>query len=174
MAVVSETPSPDRAPTPTGPDVDPASAPASAPEQFPVFLTRACARFSRMAIRRADVKVSPVGWRIASLLDERGALRISEIAAHEHVSRPTTTGTVGRLEEGGLVVRTQDPADCRSWLVDLTDLGRQRLATWRAALTDDVGPLLEDLSPEDMAALRRTARILHRINENVEGTPHRP
>lgn len=182
MSSVSETSSPDSVP-PADADPSAPGAPASVgpdartgslPERFPVFLTRACARFSRMAIRRADVAVSPVGWRVASLLDERGALRISEIAAHEHVSRPTATGTVGRLADAGLVSRTQDPSDSRSWFVDLTDAGRERLAAWRASLTDEVEALLEELSPQDTAALQRTAQILHRINSTVEGTPHRP
>lgn len=142
-----------------------------ADDPLPLELSLACSRFSRLAARRADVGVSSVGWRIASALDHRGPLRLSEIADHERVSRPTATTAVKRLEEHGILTRTQDPHDSRSWFVDLTPHGRAQLATWRERLGAGVGELLADVSPAERETLREAAGILRRLAEAGDDAP---
>ncbi|MGP9695361.1 MarR family winged helix-turn-helix transcriptional regulator [Brachybacterium sp. AOP25-B2-12] len=133
------------------------------PDPFPLDLTLACSRFSRLAARRADVGVSSVTWRVVAALGQRGELRVGEIAALEQVTRPTATTVVQRLEHEGVVVRRLDPADSRSSLVRLTDHGRERLATWRTKLGTEVGTLLADTSEEDRAVLHRAVELLGAI-----------
>lgn len=133
------------------------------PDPFPLDLTLACSRFSRLAARRADVGVSSVTWRVVAALGQRGELRVGEIAALEQVTRPTATTVVQRLEDEGLVVRRADPADSRSSLVRLTDRGRDRLATWRAELGTQVGTLLADITAQDRAVLHRAVELLGAI-----------
>lgn len=131
-------------------------------------LTLMCSRFSRFAARRADVGVSSVSWRVASTLNRYGPLRPREIAAYEQVTRPTATTVVQRLEHEGLVDRRPDPEDSRSWLVDLTEKGRAALDVWRDQLGGAVGPLLDELPPEDIATLRRSADILSGLLTQAE------
>jgi DNA-binding MarR family transcriptional regulator len=144
---------------------------AAIPPDLAFLLTRACSRFSRMAIRRADVDVSSVAWRITSMLDELGPMRLSEIALRENVARPTSTATIQRLEEAGIVSRTPDPTDARSRLVSLTEVGREHLTVWRSRLSEGASDLLGDLPAEDVATLERTVGILRTILETQEGTP---
>ncbi len=132
-------------------------------DQLPLELTLACSRFARLAIRGADVGVSSVTWRIAAALDQRGELRISEIATLEQVTRPSATTAVQRLEEAGLVERRTDPSDSRSSLVRLTERGADQLREWRRRLSATVEVLLADLDDDDRGALRRTAEILYGI-----------
>ena len=65
-------------------------------------------------------------------LDDRGAMRIGDLAAAEHVTQPTMTSIVSRLAQEGLVTKTRDAADARAVLVALTDAGRAQLAAVRA------------------------------------------
>lgn len=133
-------------------------------------LVLACSRFARLSTRRADVGVSSVTWRITATLAQRGEMRLSEIAVHEQVSRPTATAAVQRLEAEGIVTRRPDPADARSALVALTPLGHERLTAWRARLAATVAELLADVPAEDRAALERAGEVLGRIIDSSEGT----
>src|SRR5689334_1291032 len=84
-------------------------------------LVRALAR-ERGGVSRTAVSV------LASLRDG-GPLRITELAANEHVTQPAMTGLVQRLERQGWVERQAHASDGRVVLVALTPAGR-------AALTD--------------------------------------
>lgn len=60
-------------------------------------------------------------------------MRMSDLAERVLLSPSGLTRLVDRLEEGGLVSRSQDPADGRVALASLTDRGRDELR--RAART---------------------------------------
>src|ERR1700752_600097 len=95
---------------------------------------------------------------LVTLLD-RGPIRMTDLAAHEHVRTPTTTVAIRRLEKVGLVKRSRDPSDLRAVLVDITPRGRavhaESLANRHAALAamlsqlpdSDLNTLMEDLAP---------------------------
>ncbi|MFC0675916.1 MarR family winged helix-turn-helix transcriptional regulator [Brachybacterium hainanense] len=136
-------------------------------------LVLACSQFTRLSTRRADVGVASVPWRITSTLQRRGEMRLSEIAAHEQVSRPTATTAIQRLEAEGIVSRRRDPQDARSSLVDLTPYGLTRLTAWRESLTASVAELLADIPEEDRTTLEEAAGILRRIIDTSEGTSPR-
>ncbi|HIW98744.1 MAG TPA: MarR family transcriptional regulator [Candidatus Nesterenkonia stercoripullorum] len=140
-------------------------------EGLPTDLVLACSRFSRLAARRADVGVSSVTWRITATLARFGEMRVSELATREQVSRPTTTATLKRLEEEGLIVRRADPDDARSTFVSLTLYGRQRLSQWYVALDASVEGLISDFPADDRAVLARAAEILARTVDSAEGDP---
>lgn len=59
-----------------------------------------------------------------------------------------------RLQEGGLVDRTPDPADRRNRVVTLTPAGRERLAECRAAIAAMEDGLLARLEPAERTVLR--------------------
>ncbi|UQN28963.1 MarR family winged helix-turn-helix transcriptional regulator [Brachybacterium kimchii] len=143
-------------------------------DDFPQDLTLACSRFVRLAARRADVGVSSVSWRVVSTIEQRGPLRLSEIAERERVTRPTATTVAKRLEEEGLVFRTPDPADSRSVLVDITPAGREKLADWRSRMNHGVGPILDELGDDDRRTLAQAAEILARIVETHDSAPPAP
>lgn len=68
----------------------------------------------------------PLGATRALLLIEAGrATSPRRIAASMAVSRTTVTGLIDRLELDGLVTRAIDPEDKRSFVLALTDKGRQ-------------------------------------------------
>ncbi|WP_259558158.1 MarR family winged helix-turn-helix transcriptional regulator [Brachybacterium sillae] len=146
----------------------PAPSPGSLDPRLAQDLTVAASRFARTIARRADVGVSSVAWRLCSTIHRRGPLRLSEIADAENVTRPTATATVHRLEVAGLVCREPDAHDHRSSLIDLTPAGLEALRRWTSALGHAAGPLLGELSDEDLATLYRATALLHRLADAAE------
>ena len=93
-------------------------------------LTLYAARVVRLLRRELP---QPVGMRVLSILDESGALGVTQLAAIDQCSQPTMSGTVNGLVERGWVTKDSDPADARAALVSLTSSGRAVLAEARAA-----------------------------------------
>ncbi|WP_316244772.1 MarR family winged helix-turn-helix transcriptional regulator [Corynebacterium bouchesdurhonense] len=60
-------------------------------------------------------------------LDEFGPSRIRQLAEAEGVRMPTASNTINQLERAGLVSRERALDDRRGVMVQITDLGRQRL-----------------------------------------------
>lgn len=105
-------------------------------------------------------------WSALVTVEGNQPLRIGDLADHEGFSAPTATRLVASLEEAGLLTRTGGPTDRRTWYVELTQAGRdkldrartvrtaslaQRLAALRAAEVDrllELLPLLESLLEE--------------------------
>lgn len=98
----------------------------------------------------------------------QGPIRMTELAAHEHVRTPTTTVAIRRLEKLGLVKRSRDPSDLRAVLVDVTPRGRvqhrEATATRRAALA----ALLNRLRDDERETLTSALAPLTRLAELVE------
>jgi DNA-binding MarR family transcriptional regulator len=102
-------------------------------------------------------------------INRSGPLTPSEIAAIERVKRPSMTRTLGCLEREGLIERTPDPADGRSFLVAINDAGRERMARLRRAKNEFLARRLRDLDPEEVETLARAAELLERMREDERG-----
>ena len=122
-------------------------------------------RLSRRMRQQAGAELSPTQGAALGTIDRHGPLTPSELALRERIQRPTATRVLARLEEAGLVARTADPSDRRSSLVSITDPGRSLLASVRDRKDAYLAQRLDQLSPEDLAALDRAAGILERMLE---------
>jgi DNA-binding MarR family transcriptional regulator len=67
----------------------------------------------------------------------------------------------------GLVDRTQDPVDRRSFVVTLTPAGRDLLARVRTRKDAYLARRLRDLDADERATLDRAAAILERVLEEA-------
>jgi DNA-binding MarR family transcriptional regulator len=83
------------------------------------------------AVRRENEL--PAAFRVLSVLDEYGALGISQLAAADRCSQPTMSAAVAQLLAKGLVDKQPNPADARGSVVTLTERGRRELARVRSA-----------------------------------------
>ena len=93
-------------------------------------------------------------------LQKHGPYRVSELAAYEGVTLPTTTLAVRRLEGLGLVARTRDLSDHRIVWIKIT---REGVAAQRKAVADLLGAMLEALDPTEIAALEVALEPLERL-----------
>ena len=95
---------------------------------------------------------------LAAVADD-GPTRLTGLATAGGITQPAMTQLVGRLERDGLVVRLIDPDDGRATLVDITDAGQALRAQLRQTQRDNLGELLEALSPDDEATLSLAMRV---------------
>jgi len=99
-----------------------------------------------------------------AVLLNSGDLPMGELAAQEKVQPPSMTRIVNGLEERGLVTRQPDPHDRRSARVSLTETGRQILLANRRRRDQWLAVRLAELTPEERDVLRRSVRILEKVN----------
>src|SRR2546427_12362324 len=92
-----------------------------------VRLRLAITRSARRLRQEAGGGLSPTLSAALATIERHGPLTPSELAARERVRRPTATKLVGKLEAAGLVSRTADPTDRRSFLIATTPEGRALL-----------------------------------------------
>jgi DNA-binding MarR family transcriptional regulator len=127
----------------------------------------AVARTARRLRQEAAEELSPSQGAALATIDRHGPLTPSELAVRERIQRPTATRVIARLEEMGLVDRTQDPIDRRSFVVALTPAGRALLARVRTRKNAYLARRLRDLDADERATLDRAAAILERVLEEA-------
>ncbi len=102
-----------------------------------------------------------------------GRTTIGTLARAVHLSQPTVTGILDRLERRKLVDRTRDCADRRVVNVVVTDAGHQLLNRAPSLLQDrfrrELGKLLEWERTMTLAALQRIAEMMDA--EGLEASP---
>jgi DNA-binding MarR family transcriptional regulator len=128
-------------------------------------LRLALARTARRLRQEAGTGLSPSLTAALATVERCGPLTPSELAGLERVARPTVTRVLIRLEQSGLISRTPDPADRRSWLVAITPAGAALLAEARTRKDAFLSERLDGLSPADRATLARAAAILEGLLE---------
>ncbi|MFT4294054.1 MAG: MarR family transcriptional regulator [Micropruina sp.] len=97
--------------------------PSSAAED----LVRAAGALSRWASTQAGLGAPSGVFRLLAIVEERGPIRIGDLAHADQTSQPAVTRQVGRLESRGWVERDADPDDARAILVAITPSGRAAL-----------------------------------------------
>lgn len=117
-------------------------------------------RLTRLAARVTGNTESPATWRTLSVLQSSGAMRLGELAAHSRVSQPTMTKLVRNLVEAEWVKRIADTDDARAWQIAVTPKGETALQAWRDELSGALVPMFDDLTDDEVAALRATVRII--------------
>jgi DNA-binding MarR family transcriptional regulator len=98
-------------------------------------------------------------------LSRDGSSRLTELAAHEHVSQPAMTQLVSRLEAQRLAERFSDPADARVANVRVTADGEALVARRRAARAARFTELFGALPAAHQAALAGALPALQLLAE---------
>jgi DNA-binding MarR family transcriptional regulator len=84
-------------------------------------------------------------------LSKSGPLAVCDLKKYVHLSQPTVTGIIDRLEQKSLVKREKSSRDKRKNQIYLTDYGRKVL--------DDAPPLLQEQFIEQFKKLRDWERM---------------
>ncbi|MDB5075511.1 MAG: transcriptional regulator, MarR family [Chloroflexi bacterium] len=100
-----------------------------------------------------DLSISQL--KVLFILDSQGTLSISELATKLFIGRPSSSILVEQLVERQLVRRTEDPADRRRSLVQLTAYARDLIANLYYGNEIFTRQWFERLANEDLAALAR-------------------
>jgi len=103
--------------------------------------------------RLAPLRLSPREWGVLSTLVESGPLTQIELATALAVDRTAMVYLIDELEERELVRRDRKPGDRRSFLITLTDNGRNTQRKAAAALRTGAEALLEPLEEAERTQL---------------------
>jgi DNA-binding MarR family transcriptional regulator len=98
-------------------------------------------------------------------VEQNGPLTAGQLAAHEHVTKPTMTRTIAALFDGGLITRTVDPLDGRVTWLQITLEGKRLLQRSRRRSDEYLARRVRQLSDEERRVLGRAAAILERLGE---------
>lgn len=123
-------------------------------------------RLARSA--HADHKLTSAQYSAMSVLHERGALPLGELARAERVSHPTMSRIIGGLVRLSLVARSPEASDRRLRHVALTPEGRvlyEQVASNRVAM---MAAIIAQLTPATRADV---LEVVTRIASDLEDGP---
>lgn len=109
--------------------------------------------------REAGEDTTMPQFRVLSYLNQ-SPLTVSDIARKRRVSFQSAGELVQTLVERGWISRTADPKDRRQSLLRLTDAGQQEYDRAQNHMLDRISELLEQLSEDDKAVIRRAMSLL--------------
>lgn len=100
---------------------------------------------------------------VLSILFTYGPLSPGELAEREHVRPPSMTRTVQFLESEGFVLRTDDPRDRRSVLIELSEEGAEYIRETRRRRDQWIQRRLASLTREERLVLSEAEEILRKV-----------
>jgi DNA-binding MarR family transcriptional regulator len=180
-AIVAASPVPDGVPASPVPDGVPASpvphgVPEGVAEAVPegvdplsqrVFaaFTRALRAHGQLMVRMlADKGMHPGQAFCLRTLARHDGMSQRDLAATLHVSRPTVTAMLQRMERSGMVLRTTDEGDQRITRVHLTEEGRRLERSLTKVLLTYSARVLDSIPSDDRLELER---LLGRLADNT-------
>jgi DNA-binding MarR family transcriptional regulator len=124
--------------------------------------------------REAGEEITMPQFRVLAHLSA-GPQTLSVLAKKRRVSLQSMSELVQALVERGWIVRTPDPSDRRQSLLGLTDEGRAHYERGQALTLERLAPLMAQLTPEELAAVRMALPALRRvlIQEEADGGDER-
>ena len=120
--------------------------------------------FERIGRLLRPLGVSAAGGLVLGQLRDHGAMSPSELGDRLIVTRATVTGLVDSLERRGLVLRSANPADRRSLLIEITPAGLSVLQELRTIVHRHEKAWLGTLSEAELLGY---IAQLHRIQESL-------
>jgi DNA-binding MarR family transcriptional regulator len=99
-------------------------------------------------------------------LERRGEMTPGELADHEKVQPPSMTRVIAALEDRGLVGRTPHATDRRQVVLTVTAQGRAVVEQSRQLREAWLARQLEELTQEELEAVRAAAPILEKLSQS--------
>jgi DNA-binding MarR family transcriptional regulator len=114
--------------------------------------------------------LTPGHYHLLWILSRRSCT-ISELAAEQSVSLPSTSSSIGVLVARGWVKRERDASDRRKVVVELTPTGKEVVAAIEAQAQARVAALVASLSDRDCERLSEGLAILRKVftSDRYEG-----
>lgn len=120
-------------------------------------------RLARQLRKHSGAGLTPAQLSALDSLGRNGRIRAGRLAYIEGISKPTATRLTGKLLEMGLVHRTQDETDARSWQVVLTPRGEDLLSSASTRADDFLADRLSAISRDDQQKLLEALPALVRL-----------
>ncbi|MCA9933109.1 MAG: MarR family transcriptional regulator [Anaerolineales bacterium] len=112
--------------------------------------------------RRGQHPIVPAQLGVLFLLSTQ-PFNLSSLAEQQAVSLPTMSNTITSLVRQGLVQRSRDESDRRMVIIEITPVGQELLDTILRQMVARVSQYLDELSPEELAALQAGLTIMQTL-----------
>jgi DNA-binding MarR family transcriptional regulator len=121
-------------------------------------------------LRRESHALGVTGGQVSLLIQiqKNRGIGVRGLAQMERMSPASMSGYVDRLEKAGLVTKTPDPDDRRRQGLTLTHQAERVLRSVKSRRTAWLAARLEQLSPEELAAVDAAVEPLMSMLEDVE------
>lgn len=129
-------------------------------EDSVVDLLVTAGRLTRLAGASGGDDLPRAVLRALAVLEEHGAMRVSEFARIDRCSQPAATALIGRLVTDGYATRSKDPEDSRAVVVTLTPAGRDRLHRARRRYGATFASRLAEFDPARLARMEADLKDL--------------
>lgn len=120
-------------------------------------------RLGRILRQQADLGLTASQMNVLVTVARNGPLTLGAVAEIEHVSPPTITKVVEKLEDMGLIERQSDPEDRRRTLAAAAQAGLDLLQEGRARKNAILITRLSKLEPDDVERLAMALDALDRL-----------
>jgi DNA-binding MarR family transcriptional regulator len=131
-------------------------------------------QFSRLTrqFRNMELPQGMTPERLSALavIDKNGPISVTALADKEMVRPATMSRMVSALVDEGLVKRGEDKNDGRGVLVSATPKGRRAYQRAQQARLQHFADALNELSPDQLSAMRSLAAALERLTLLLDGT----
>jgi DNA-binding MarR family transcriptional regulator len=125
-------------------------------------------RAARRLRQESDIGLTPTLYAALGTVELRGPITAGQLAALEHVRRPTMTRTIRELVDRGLIERLPDPLDGRVAWLRVTQTGADLIRSARRRSETYLTKQLRALSPQERETLQQAATILESLVEREE------
>jgi homoprotocatechuate degradation regulator HpaR len=136
---------------------------------LPIALLRA--RETVMGPLRGMLATSGVNeqkWRVLRVLQERGPLELSQVAAEAVLLLSSLTRMVGPMVDEGLITRMTPPEDRRKSIVAITDSGLALVNAHAQQSADILGRIEAEFGRKRLETLLDLLEDLQKLNLNPE------
>lgn len=113
--------------------------------------------------RTRELGLSPVEGHVLTYLHSYAPAPIAELVRVFGIKQSTFTSLLDRLEGAGLVRRELNPGDRRSFLIHVTDQGRELAERSNRLLEALEGEIRERLDPRDVEGFRAVMAAVEEV-----------
>jgi DNA-binding MarR family transcriptional regulator len=109
--------------------------------------------------------LTPGEGHLITYLNSYAPASIAELLRVFGIKQSTFTSMLDRLEQAGLIRREMNPADRRSFLIHITDQGRQRAEQSNRVLLDLEDAIRSRVTPRDVEGFEAVMRAVEEITQ---------
>lgn len=129
-------------------------------------------RFNALQLaRQIDSEIEPASYSVLATLQQYGPQRMTSIARHLGIGKPTLSRQLTTLAARGFVVKATDPADGRAQVISLTETGTSRLEEAQRTRAERYLSMLETWDVSDINALHELVAKLNRTYVAFDADP---
>lgn len=124
------------------------------------LVRRAQQRHVAVWLSEVSAEITSVQYAALEILQRTPGVNQRQLGDELDVDRSTIADLVARMVRNGLIARSDDPVDKRSYVLFLTAAGKKQLAALRPRVEEVERILTARLTPREAAELRRLLAAL--------------